>query len=134
MSKMRTLAITLWFPEKCLSCFFILRNNLLVKQFQHSICINSIITKTNTEISFSFWYLYRNLFLFLINTLLLYIPLLALTDRQNYRRRLKYTCWAWAGGIFFTVLLLCQFLVLAGNRFWFYILMFLEYTTVVVLC
>jgi hypothetical protein len=29
---------------------------------------------------------------------------------------------------------LCQFLVLAGNRFWFYILMYLEYNTVVVLC
>ncbi len=25
---------------------------------------------------------------------------------------------------------LCQFLVLAGNRFWFYILMYLEYNTV----
>ncbi len=31
-------------------------------------------------------------------------------------------------------MLLCQFLVLAGNRFWFYILMYLEYNTVVVLC
>ncbi len=32
-------------------------------------------------------------------------------------------------------MLLCQFLVLAGgNRFWFYILMYLEYHTVVVLC
>jgi hypothetical protein len=30
--------------------------------------------------------------------------------------------------------MLCQFLVLAGNRFWFYILMYLEYNTVVVLC
>jgi hypothetical protein len=31
--------------------------------------------------------------------------------------------------------LLCQFSVLAGNRFWFYILlMYLEYHTVVVLC
>jgi hypothetical protein len=29
--------------------------------------------------------------------------------------------------------LLCQFLVLAGNRFWFYILTYLEYNTVVVL-
>ncbi len=28
----------------------------------------------------------------------------------------------WAGGTFFTVVLLCQFLVLAGNRFWFYLL------------
>jgi hypothetical protein len=26
---------------------------------------------------------------------------------------------AWAGGTFFPVVLLCQFLVLAGNRFWF---------------
>ncbi len=32
-------------------------------------------------------------------------------------------------------MLLCQSLVLAGNRFWFYILlMYLEYHTVVVLC
>ncbi len=36
---------------------------------------------------------------------------------------------------FFPVVLLCQFFVLAGNRFWFYILlMYLEYHTVVVLC
>jgi hypothetical protein len=33
-----------------------------------------------------------------------------------------YTRFAWAGGTFFPVVLLCQFLVLAGNRFWFYIL------------
>ncbi len=36
--------------------------------------------------------------------------------------------------LFFTVVVLCQFLVLVGNRFWFYILMYLEYNTVVVLC
>ena len=52
---------------------------------------------------------YRNLFLFLINTLLLYIPLLALTDRQTYiqtdRQRNEYTCFAWAGGTFFPVVL-----------------------------
>jgi hypothetical protein len=30
--------------------------------------------------------------------------------------------------------LLCQFLVLVGNRFWFYILTYLEYNTVVALC
>ncbi len=37
---------------------------------------------------------------------------------------------------FFSVVLLCQFFVLAGNMFWFYILllMYLEYNTVVVLC
>ncbi len=48
--------------------------------------------------------------IFLINTLLLYIPLLALTDGQ----RNKYTRFAWAGGTFFPVVLLCQFLVLVG--------------------
>ena len=36
--------------------------------------------------------------------------------------------------LFFTIVLLCQLLVLAGNRFWLYILMYLEYNTVVVLC
>jgi hypothetical protein len=50
------------------------------------------------------------------NTLLLYTPLLALTDRQNDRQRNKYTCCAWAGGTFFPVVLLCQFFVLLGNR------------------
>ncbi len=35
---------------------------------------------------------------------------------------------------FFPVVLLCQCLVLVGNWFWFYILMYLEYNTVVVLC
>ncbi len=35
--------------------------------------------------------------------------------------------------LFFPVVVLCQFLVLAGNKFWFYILMYLEYNTVVVL-
>ncbi len=38
-----------------------------------------------------------------------------------------------AGGTFFPVVLLCQFLVLAGNRFWLYILR-VPYHTVVVLC
>ncbi len=35
---------------------------------------------------------------------------------------------------FFPVVLLCQFLVLVGNRCWFYILMYLEYNTVMALC
>jgi hypothetical protein len=39
----------------------------------------------------------------------------------------KYTRCAWAGGTFFPVVILCQFLVLEGNRFWFYIFMYLEY-------
>ncbi len=64
---------------------------------------------------------------------LFYSTLLAFTDRQKDRQRVKYThfAWAggtcprfaWAGGTFFPVVLLCQFLVLAGNRFWLYILL-----------
>ncbi len=53
---------------------------------------------------------------------LFYSTLLALTYGQNDRQRVKYTCCAWAGGTYFPVVLLCQFLVLAGNRFWFYLL------------
>jgi hypothetical protein len=62
---------------------------------------------------------------------LFYSTLLALTHGQNHRQRNKYTLYVWAGGTFFSVVLLCQFFVLAGNRFWFYIfLMYLEYHTV----
>ncbi len=53
---------------------------------------------------------------------LFHSTLLALTHRQNHRQRNKYTHCAWAGGTFFPVVLLCQFLVLAGTRFWFYLL------------
>ncbi len=77
--------------------------------------------------------------IFLINTLLLRIPLLAFIHRQNYRETDRITeeqihllRVGWRH--FFPVVLLCQFLVLAGNRFWFYTLMYLEYNTVVVLC
>ncbi len=76
----------------------------------------------------------RKLPFFLINTLLLYIPLLALTDRQNYRQRLKYTCCMWAGGTFFSS---CAVLSVFGSgekKVLVYILMYLEYHTVVVLC
>ena len=41
---------------------------------------------------------------------------------QMELQRNKYTRCAWAGGTFFPVVLLCQFLVLVGNRFWFYLL------------
>ena len=70
-------------------------------------------------------------FLFLRNTLLLY-SLSPSSQTELWRN--KYTCFAWAGGTFSPVVLLCQFSVLVGNRFWFYILMYLEYNTVVVLC
>jgi hypothetical protein len=43
---------------------------------------------------------------------LFYSTLLALTHKQNDWWRLKYTCCAWAGGTFFPVVLLCQFLVM----------------------
>jgi hypothetical protein len=36
-------------------------------------------------------------------------------DRQNDGRRDKYTCCVWAGGTFFPVVLLCQFLVSGGK-------------------
>ncbi len=66
---------------------------------------------------------------------LFYSTLLALTDGQKDGQRVKYTRYACAVGAYFPVVLLCQFSVLVGNRFWFYILlMYLEYHTVVVLC
>jgi hypothetical protein len=56
-------------------------------------------------------------------------------NRRTDKQTEKYTRFAWAGGTFFPVVLLCQVFVLAGNRCWFYILlMYLEYHTVVVLC
>ncbi len=70
--------------------------------------------------------------IFLVNTLLLY----SLSPyRQTESQTEKHTHYAWAGGTIFPVVLLCQFFFLAGNWFWFYILiMYLEYHTVVVLC
>ncbi len=69
----------------------------------------------------------------LVRFTLFYATLLTLTHGRNDRQRNEYTrfAWAggtcprfaWAGGTFFPVVLLCQFLVLAGNRFWLYILL-----------
>jgi hypothetical protein len=53
---------------------------------------------------------------------------------QWFRPPIIYTCCTWAGGTFFPVVLLCQFFALVRNMVWFYILMYLEYNTVVVLC
>ena len=51
-------------------------------------------------------------------TLLLYIPLLALTDRQTERdSNIHLLCVGWRNLFSFPVVLLCQFFVLAGNRF-----------------
>jgi hypothetical protein len=66
---------------------------------------------------------------------LFYSTLLALAHRQNDRQRLRYTRYAWAGGTFFSSCAVVSVSVLAGKWFWFYILlMYLEYHTVVVLC
>ena len=71
-------------------------------------------------------------FLFLCNTLLLFsLSPYSQTELQT-ESQIHSLCVGWR--TFFTVVLLCQFLVLAGNRFWFYILMYIEYNTVVVLC
>ncbi len=103
--------------------------------YQHSVkeCIKFLCYNPESSVNFkkqqsvSLWN-------FLVNTHLLYIPLLTLIDGQTDRQRDEYTRCVWAGGTFFSVVLLCQFLALAGNRFGFYILMHLEYNTVVVLC
>ncbi len=60
-------------------------------------------------------------------------PILALMDRQNDGDQIHLLCVGWRN--LFPVVLLFQFFVLVGNRFWFYILlMYLEYHTVVLLC
>jgi hypothetical protein len=72
-------------------------------------------------------------FLFLRNTLLLYsLSHYRQTERQT-ESQIHLLCMGWRN--LFPVVLLFQFFFLAGNRFWFYILlMYLEYHTVVVLC
>jgi hypothetical protein len=48
---------------------------------------------------------------------------------------MAYTCCAWAGGTFFPVVLLCQFFGFWWEiGFGFYLLMYLEYNSVVALC
>jgi hypothetical protein len=73
--------------------------------------------------------------IFLINTLLLHIPLLALTDGQNYRETNTLT----ARGLEELFFKLCccvsfWFWREIGFSFIYYVLMYLEYNTVVVLC
>ncbi len=69
----------------------------------------------------------KKLPIFLINTLLLYIPLLALTHRrQNDCRRNEYTCCMWAGGFFFQLCCCFSFLFWWEIGFWFYILTYIS--------
>ncbi len=53
------------------------------------------------------------------------------TERQT---ETEYTHYAWPGGTLFPVVLLCPFLVLVGNRFWFYILYICTQSTIQLWC
>ncbi len=99
---------------------------------QKNLCLVLDFENSNSQILISLFSIFftQEQYDKLMQHLHICISVQKMTDRQ----RNKYTCFAWAGGTFFTVVLLCQLLVLAGNRFWFYILMHLEYNTVVVLC
>jgi hypothetical protein len=116
--------------------FDVLNNTYWVSLFQRN---NLLILWTGVS-CFSVTFFYSTLFCHggkanLVQFTLFYSTLLTLTDRQNDGRKKEFTRFAWAGGTFFPVVLLCQFIVLARNRFRFYILlMYLEYHTVVVLC
>jgi hypothetical protein len=58
------------------------------------------------------------------------IQCLPVTTHQSYN-----TCCMWAGGTFFpSCAVVSVFWFLAGNRFWCYLLTYLEYNTVVALC
>ena len=57
-----------------------------------------------------------------------------LTDRWT-EKQIHSLCMGWRNLFSSCAVVLCQFLVLAGNRFWFtYSCRYLEYNTVVVLC
>ncbi len=104
--------------------FDFLNNTYWVSLFQRS---NSLIFRTGVS-CFSVTLFYFTLFCCggkanLVRFRLFYSTLLTLTDgqtdRQTDRQKNKYTRFAWAGGTFFPVVLLFQFLVLARNRFCF---------------
>ncbi len=106
-----------WFPKQYLLGFFILEKELA------NILDRGFLFLRNTLLLHSLLLLRKS---YLVRLPLFYSTLLTLTDRQNYRgtelQRNEYTRCAWAGGTIFPVVLLCQFLVLAGNSFWFYLL------------
>ncbi len=73
--------------------------------------------------------------IFLVNTLLLHIPLLTLTRgwmEWRTKKRIHLLCVGWRN-FFSSCAVVSVFWFLAGNRFWFYIFTYLEYNTVVVL-
>ncbi len=129
--------------------FDFLNNTYWVSSFLRN---NSLIFRTGVS-CFSVTLFYSTLFCCggkanLVRFTLFYSTLLTLTDGRNDRQRNEYTRFAWAGGTFFPVVLLCfvsvwfwreqgfdlhmhvllrvqyscggvlVFLVLVGNRFW----------------
>ncbi len=95
--------------------FDFLNNTYWVSLFQRN---NSLIFWTGFS-CFSVTLFYSTLFCCggkanLLRFKLFYSTLLALTDRQNDGQRNKYTHFAWAGGTFFPVVLLCC----VSFRFW----------------
>ncbi len=111
----------------------ILQSQLCLKNiksflYKKKLVNNCIIPSTHAE--------RKKLPFVLINTLLLHIPLLALTDGQTEwltEERIHLLHEGWRN--FFsrwTVVLVFWFL--AGNKFWCYLLTYLEYNTVVALC
>ncbi len=88
--------------------FDFLNNTYMVSLFQRN---SSLIFRTGVS-CFSVTLFFSTLFCCggkanLVQFTLFYSTLLTLTDRQNDGRRNKYTCFAWAGGTFFPVVLLC---------------------------
>jgi hypothetical protein len=82
-----------------------LQSQLLLKNIENFLCKYKLVNNR----SIPSMHAEKKLPILLINTLLLHIPLLALTHRQNDGWRNKYTCCAWAGGTFLPVVRLCQF-------------------------
>ena len=88
--------------------FDFLNNTYWVSLFQRN---NSLIFRTEVS-CFSVTLFYSTLFCCgrkanLVRFPLFYSTLLTLTDGQNDRQRNKFTRFAWAGGTFFPVVLLC---------------------------
>ncbi len=113
-----------------------LRNNLRAKNIFLLLCVafflcvdlqpysHNCYSKMLETILIGFFILEKKLaniplFLFLITSLLLYIPLLALTDRQTDRESNTFASRGLEEPYFQLCCMLCQFLVLAGKRFWF---------------
>ncbi len=101
-----------------ITLFDFLNNTYWVSFFQRN---NSLIFRTGVCCS---------------SVTLFYFTLLALTHRQNHRRRNKYTGCSWAKGTFFQLCCCVSFWFWReiGFGFIYYVLMYLEYNTVVVLC